>query len=184
MHFQAHSRAAASPLTIGSAVSGIDMRSRSGIDALLSQLRRQFLDIADPLRARDAIRALNAASWHGRTPAETTVLTALRGDLDAVRAHPRLRQLDLTAALTDLNAGKWQADTRIATEVAALATGTDLPAQLGTDPSASAEQVRTLLADRIGAWRKLENTSPRLAARHARAVREYLESLYFGASDS
>jgi Dynamin family len=156
------------------------LRARSGIDLLLGQLRSQFLAIADALRARYAIRALDAASWLGAGPAETAALTSLREEVDAVRSHPRLRQLDLAAALTDLNAGKWQADPEITAELVALATGSDLPGQLGVEPDAGPGKIRELLAARIAVWRTVEYTSSRLAARHARAVREHLESLYFG----
>ena len=82
------------------------LRVASGIDDLLAQLDRQFVALADPLRARTAMRALDAVGWRGGDAASVAVLTAPRSDLDAVRGHYRLRQLDLMLSLADLKAGK------------------------------------------------------------------------------
>jgi hypothetical protein len=155
------------------------LRTRSGVDALLDRLHAQFLAIADQLRARQALRALEAATWLGSTPAEKTALAGLRTDLRSVSNDPRLRELDLAAALTDLNAGRWRATPEITAEVAALATGRGLHAKLGTDPGATSDQLRALLSARIAAWRGMEGEHQRLTAGHARTVREYLEYLYF-----
>jgi hypothetical protein len=155
------------------------LRVTSGVNTLLDQLRRQFLNLADPLRARYALRALDDASWFGATPGETAVLTALRGDLDRVRSDPRFRQLSLVEAVADLNAGKWEASPDRTAELAALATGADLSSQLGIDPSVGPDQIRALLGTRIAAWRELENTSARVTARYARMICEQLESLFF-----
>jgi len=156
------------------------LRAHSGIDALTSQLSRQFAGLADPLRARSAVQALDAVSWLGASPQETAVLARLREDLDAVRDHPRLRQFGLMTVLADLEAGRWQGPTGTAAELAAFATGTDLTAQLGLAADASTAQVRARLVDRVTAWRVLENsaTSSRATSRRAREVREYLESLF------
>jgi 50S ribosome-binding GTPase len=153
------------------------LRAHSGIDPLLGQLSRQFIGLADPLRARQAIQALDAVTWLGGSPAEVAVLTRLREELDTVRQHPRLRQFALQDSLTDLQAGRWEAPGGVASELSALATGIDLPAQLGLDPSAKPGEIRQLLLTRITAWKLLENTN-RSTYRYARAVREYLESLY------
>jgi hypothetical protein len=165
--------------TRGAAVLLRALRSHSGIDTLLGQLRRQFLSLADPLRARRALQALDSASWLGTTPAETAILTALRNDLDRVRSDPRLRQLGLIEAVADLNAGCWQATPEMTRELTALATGADPHARLGIDPATAPGQIRTLLGTRIAAWRTLEYTSPRATARYAGMVREQLESLLF-----
>jgi hypothetical protein len=149
----------------------------SGVEVLLDQLKRQFVGLADPLRARYAIAALDAASWLGTSQPEIAALTRLRADLDQVKEHPRLRQFDLMNSLVDLEAQRWRASDEAAAELTALATGADLLAQLGLDPAASAAEVRAGLIERVTAWRVLENTSGRAASRHARAVREYLESL-------
>jgi len=154
------------------------LRSRSGIDVLLDQLHRQFVSLADPLRARRALQALDAASWLG-TPSETAVLVAMRHDLDHVRSDPRFRQLSLVEAVADLNAGYWQAMPELTAELTALAPGADLHAQLGIDPATAPDQIRALLRMRIAAWRTLENTSPRVTARYARIVGEQLQSLFF-----
>jgi hypothetical protein len=154
------------------------LRAHSGIDVLLGQLRRQFIDRADPLRARRAIQALDALTWLGVNPAETAALTKLREELDEVREHPRLRQFALMDSLTELNSGRWQAPDGAEAELAALATGIDLADQLGIDPAAAPTGIRELLVKRITAWHILENTSSRVTYRHARAVREYLESLF------
>jgi len=154
------------------------LRARSGIDVLLDQLKRQFVHLADPLRARYAIQALDAVTWRGTSPAEAAALIKLRDDLDGIRDHPKLRQFGLMNSLADLEAGRWQAAEDAAAELAALATGVDLAAQLRLDPSATAADTRALLLKRITAWRTLENTSPRVTSRHARVIREYLESLY------
>jgi hypothetical protein len=156
------------------------LRAQSGIDDLLKQLSRQFLTLADPLRARTAIQTLDAGSWKGTSAAETDTLTRLRGELDALRGHARLRQLALASSLADLNAGKWAASEDATDELVALATGADLAAQLRLDPGAGAEAIRAALTGRISAWRSTENTSGRAIARHARVVREYLESLFSG----
>jgi hypothetical protein len=157
------------------------LRSRSGIDVLLDQLRRQFLNLADPLRARYALRILDAATWLSASPEECAVLTALRYDLDDVRSDPRLRRLSLMEAVADLHAGYWEATSEFTQELTALAAGADLPEQLGLDPPADLGQIRAVLSTRISAWRELENTSPRGTARYARLVREQLEALFFGA---
>lgn len=155
------------------------LRTTSGVSKLLGQLRSQFLNLADPLRARYALRALDDASWFGATPTESAVLTALRDDLDRIRSDPRFRQLSLVEAIADLNAGKWDAAPDRTAELTALATGADLPSQLAIDSSVGPDQIRALLKTRIAAWRELENTSPRVTARYARIVCEQLESLFF-----
>jgi hypothetical protein len=150
----------------------------SGIGDLLGQLDRQFVALADPLRARSAIRALDAVAWLGGDAASVAALTALRSDLDALRGHPGLRRLDLTLSLADLRAGKWAAPPDAAASLGALVTGDGLAAQLEVDDSADAGTITAALGTRIAAWRTIENTSGRATARHARAVREYLESLF------
>jgi len=154
------------------------LRAHSGIDVLLDQLKRQFVGLADPLRARWAIQALDAVTWRGRNPTEVAALTRLRENLDLMREHRRLHQLGLLTSLTDLEAGHWQGPEDAAAELAALATGPSLAAQLRLDPAASPEAIHAFLVSRITAWRTVENTVPRATARHARAIREYLESLY------
>jgi hypothetical protein len=151
------------------------LRAVSGIDDLLAQLDRQFVALADPLRARTAMRTLDAVTWLGGDPASAATLTALRSELDAVRGHHRLRQLDLMLSLADLDAGKWTAPPDAAASLARLVSGDSLAAQLGPDDGADPDEV---LGAQIAAWRTIENTSGRAAARHARAVREYLESLF------
>jgi len=157
-----------------------ELRERSGIRILLELLQRRFVAMSDPLRARTAIQALDAVSWRASTAAEATVLAKMRDELDAVRASPKLRQLDLATALAELSAGKWAASEQAAAQLVALATGTDLAAQLGAQGGITNRQARDQLAERITEWRTLENTGPRAAARHARAVREYLELLFLG----
>jgi hypothetical protein len=154
------------------------LRAHSGIDVLLDQLKRQFVGLADPLRARWAVQVLDAVTWRGRNPAEVAALSKLREDLDLIREHRRVRQLGLLTSLTDLELGHWQGPEGAVAELAALATETSLAAQLRLDPAASPEAIDDLLADRVHAWRIVENTAPRATARHARAVREYLESLH------
>ena len=154
------------------------LRAHSGIDALLDQLKRQFTDLADPLRARWAIAALDAVAWNWSSPQEATALARLRDDLATARQHPRLRQFGLVASLASLEASDWEAPEGTVAELSALATGTTVLAQLGLPPVAAAAEVRARLVDRITAWHVVENTSPRATARHARAIREYLESLF------
>jgi Dynamin family len=154
------------------------LRAHSGIDVLLDQLKRQFTDLADPLRARWAIAALDRVVWDSSSPQEAAALTQLRDALGIVREHPRLRQFGLAATLTDLEAGEWEGPQDAAAELAALTAGTTLVAQLGLPPSAAPHEIRTRLIARIMAWRVIENTSTRATSRHARAIREYLESLF------
>jgi hypothetical protein len=155
------------------------LRAHSGIDVLLDQLKRQFIDLADPLRARWAIAALDAVAWTASTSGDAAALARLRDDLAIAREHPRLRQFALFASLAELEGGEWEAPPEAAAELAALTTGTTVADQLGLPPSASAAEARARLIDRITAWRILENTASRTTARHAREVREYLESLFF-----
>lgn len=158
------------------------LRAASGIDDLLTQLDRQFVALADPLRARAAMRELDAATWIG-DPASVAALTALRAELDALRGHHRLRQLDLALSFADLEAGKWTAPPEAAAALAALVSGNGLPAPPGPgdgvhpDGGTGPDEVPDALGSQIAAWRTLENTSGRATARHARVVREYLESL-------
>ena len=163
------------------------LRERSGIDALLARLDRQFVALADPLRARIALQALDAASWIPvKAPAAARALVRLRADLDAIRSDRRLRQLSLARSLADLNAGQWSVPDEAAQSLTAFATGTTLAEQLGLkqagdSPSPdklSEAELRTTLIRQISAWRTIENTASRVTARHARVVREYLESLY------
>ena len=156
------------------------LREQSGIKDLLDLLQQKFVAMSDPLRARTAIQALDAVSWRASTPGEATVLARMRDELDVIRSHPKLRQLDLATALTEMSAGKWTASEHYTAQLVALATGADLFAQLATDSEITTSQARDLLAQRITEWRTLENTAPRAAVRHARAVREYLESLFLG----
>ncbi|MGH3205961.1 MAG: hypothetical protein ACRDOA_18480 [Streptosporangiaceae bacterium] len=117
-------------------------------------------------------------TWLGTSPAEAAALVKLRDDLDGIRDHPKLRQFALMNSLADLEAGRWQAPEDASAELTALATGADLPAQLRLEQATSADEIRALLVKRITAWHTLENTSPRATSRHARVIREYLESLY------
>jgi hypothetical protein len=158
-----------------------ELRRASRIDDLLGQLDQRFVPLADGLRARVAIQALDAVSWTGGDPATTAALTALRADLDALKGHLKLRQLDLKLSLAELNAGKWTAPEPAAESLAALAASADVASQAGLEPGASLAEVRAALIARIADWRRIENTSGRAAARHARVVREYLESLYSAA---
>lgn len=155
------------------------LRAASGVDDLLAQLDRQFVALADPLRARSAIATLDAVSWLGGDPASVAALTALRTELDALRGHRLLRQLDLMLSLADLNAGKWSAPADAVTSLAGLVSGGSRGAQLGLADTADPDQVRAAISTQIAAWRTIENTSGRATARHARTVREYLESLLF-----
>jgi GTPase SAR1 family protein len=154
------------------------LRAHSGVDALLDQLRHQFVGLADALRAQWALDELDAVTWQGTTQADNDTLARLRNELDLVRAHPKLRQFGLMTSLADLEAGYWAAPGDAASELAALVTGHGLRAQLQAGPDVDTDELRVLLIGRITAWRTLENTSSRVTARHARAVREYLESLY------
>jgi hypothetical protein len=154
------------------------LRAHSGIDVLLDQLKQQFTGLADPLRARWAIAALDRVAWDSSSPQAAAALARLRDDLGIAREHPKLRQFGLAASLADLKAGGWQAPEGTAAELSALATGTTVPAQLGLPPSASAAEISARLIGRITAWHVVENTSPRATSRHARAIREYLESVF------
>lgn len=154
------------------------LRTHSGVDALFAQLKRQFTSLADPLRARRAIQALDAVTYLGTSPAEAATLAKLRRELDTVREHPRLRQFALMESLTELSAGRWQAPDGSMAELSALTTGHDLPAQLRLDPSVGPDEIRARLRERIAAWRTIENTGTRATYRHAVAIREYLESLF------
>jgi hypothetical protein len=154
------------------------LQVRSGIDVLLDRIQYQFLNVGDALRARRAVQALDAASWLGRSTAEKASLIKLRDDLHQVRQHPRFRQLGIAEALADLNANRWQAKQEFADELAALAYGMNLPAQLRADPASTPDELRALLKTRIAAWRTLANPEYAATARYARTVYEYLESLY------
>ena len=57
-------------------------------------------------------------------------------------------------------------------------TGDGPAAILGLDDGADTEEINVALRTQIAAWRAIENTTGRATARHARAVREYLESLF------
>jgi hypothetical protein len=50
--------------------------------------------------------------------------------------------------------------------------------QLGLAPAAGPDEIKAVLLKRIAAWRYTENTASRATYRHARPVREYLESLF------
>jgi hypothetical protein len=154
------------------------LRQASGIDALLTQLQRQFVELADPLRARWAIEVLDGISWTAQSPAEQSVLARLRDDLGLVRGHLRIRQLDLMGSLTDLEAGLWEGPEGTSSELTALAAGASLHSQLGLAPAASASEVRARLVERITAWRIAENTLSLSGSRHARVIGEYLQAAY------
>jgi hypothetical protein len=154
------------------------LQSRSGIDVLLDRIQRQFLNFGDALRARHAIQALDAASWLGSSPTEKASLIKLRDDLDQVRQHPKFRQLSIAEVFADLNTRRWQTTQEFTDELAALAHGTDLPAQLRINPASTPDELRALLSTSIAAWRTLANSERAATARYPRTVYEYLELLY------
>jgi hypothetical protein len=155
----------------------------SGVDVLLAQLRLQFLSVADPLRARDAIRKLDEVAWQPADPSESKALARLRDDLAVAAADPRFLLLDIVDNLTAYATAKWQgAGTDPTDELTCLVTGTSTTAKLGLPDRTPVDQVQKALIERIGKWRTVEGDGDLETARRARAVREYLEALHAAAT--
>jgi Dynamin family len=150
--------------------------ARSGVSVLLDQIHLQFLSVADPLRAKAAIRKLDAVAWPGALTPDSAALAQLRDDLATAAADPRLLLLDIVANLTAWETGNWAEVPDPTAELARLVTGTAIADRLRLPADASPERVQEKLAARIGYWRLVEGSGNLDTARRARSVRQYLEA--------
>ena len=79
---------------------------RSGIETVLERIDTVFVAGADRLRASAGIAALEHLGWDATDEVDRRSLLSLQSELDRLRLEPALRQVDLAAALVDLEAGR------------------------------------------------------------------------------
>ena len=152
---------------------------RSGIETVLERIDTVFVAGADRLRASAGIAALEHLGWDATDEVDRRSLLSLQSELDRLRLEPALRQVDLAAALVDLEAGRMRlADEHVA-RLRDLATGSDDARRLGLDPGADREAVVAAATAQIPAWRALEARPSRVLQRHVRTAREMCEHILF-----
>ncbi len=109
----------------------------SGMAVLLDRIDTVFVAGADRLRAGAGIRALENVGWDVTDEVDRRVLLGLQSELDQLRLEPALRQVELAAALVDVDAGRLRLTDDDLTRLRDLATGTDDARRLGLDAGAS-----------------------------------------------
>ena len=151
---------------------------RSGINRLLERVRERLLAGADALRADGAAARLqDALPLAG--PAERHVADRLRAGLREIARHPAMRRAELAEAAQAQADGVLPLSARHAGQLHALLVGTTDAARVGLPDDAAEEELRARIGELVGEWRTLESELPRKARRHATAVREVLEAMYF-----
>jgi hypothetical protein len=158
--------------------------ARSGIDTVLERIDTVFVAGADRLRASAGIAALEHVGWGARDEVDRRALLSLQSDLDRLRLEPALRQVELAAALVDLEAGRMRLGDEDVARLRDLATGVDDARRLGLEADADREAVAAAAAAQIPAWRRLEARPSRALARHVRTARELCEHILFTGADS
>jgi len=156
---------------------------RSGIDTVLERIETVFVAGADRLRASAGIAALEHLGWDAPDEVDRRALLALQSDLDRLRLEPALRQVELAAALVDLEAGRMRLGDPDVARLRDLATGVDDARRLGLDADAGPEAVAAAAAAQIPRWRRLEARPSRVLQRHVRTARELCEHILFAGPD-
>ncbi|MFD5881374.1 GTPase [Streptomyces yangpuensis] len=169
------------------------LRTASGVDALLDEIRQRFVAAADRLRAAAALALIDEAARtaladDALAPAARRALDGLRAGAAALRRHPLLRQTELAPALADFAAGRLRLSEPDTASLLRLATGATTSACLGLpEPSvgttaSDATRAARTAAEAAARWRQLESGPSRVLRRHARTARELCEELYFRAA--
>jgi hypothetical protein len=156
---------------------------RSGIGGVLERIDAVFVAGADRLRASAGIAALEHLGWDAPDEVDRRALLALQSDLDRLRLEPALRQVELAAALVDLEAGRMRLGDEDVARLRDLATGVDDARRLGLDADAGPEAVAAAAAAQIPQWRRLEARPSRVLQRHVRTARELCEHILFAGPD-
>ncbi|MFE5522232.1 dynamin family protein [Streptomyces virginiae] len=154
------------------------LRERSGFDALEARVREEFVERADALRAVTALRSLTAVA---RSLPPGGPREHLRSGLAVIRRQPALRQIALSAALTDQGSGRMTLDAERSAALTALVHGRSAAASLGLPEGLSPAGTAARAAQEAGRWRAYETAPHRRVRIHARAARELCEALYFSA---
>ena len=152
---------------------------RSGIETVLERIDTVFVAGADRLRASAGIAALEHLGWDAPDEVDRRALLTLQSEIDRLRLEPALRQVDLAAALVDLEAGRMRLGDDDVARLRDLATGSDDARRLGLDPDAGPEAVAAAAAAQIPQWRRLEARPSRVLQRHVRTARELCEHILF-----
>ncbi|GAA4774535.1 50S ribosome-binding GTPase [Actinomycetospora chlora] len=155
------------------------LAEHSGLAAVLERIETVFVAGADRLRASAGIAALEHLGWDVPDEVDRRALLALQSDLDRLRLEPALRQVDLAAALVDLEAGRMRLGDEDVARLRDLATGTDDARRLGLPAGAGREEVAAAAAAQIPQWRRLEARPSRVLQRHVRTARELCEHILF-----
>ncbi|GAA4907704.1 dynamin family protein [Actinomycetospora succinea] len=155
---------------------------RSGVEAVLERIETVFVAGADRLRASAGIAALEHLGWDAADEVDRRALLALQSELDRLRLEPALRQVELAAALVDLENGRMRLGDDDVARLRDLATGVDDARRLGLDAGADAAAVAAAATAQIPAWRRLEARPSRVLQRHVRTARELCEHILFNAS--
>ncbi|MHC1562976.1 dynamin family protein [Actinomycetospora sp. C-140] len=157
--------------------------ARSGIDTVLERIDTVFVAGADRLRASAGIAALEHLGWDTPDELDRRVLLTLQSDLDRLRLEPALRQVDLAAALVDLEAGRMRLGDDDVARLRDLATGVDDARRVGLDAGAGREEIVAAARAQIPQWRRLEARPSRVLQRHVRTARELCERILFSGAD-
>jgi hypothetical protein len=152
---------------------------RSGVATVLERIDTVFVAGADRLRASAGIAALEHLGWDAPDEVDRRALLALQSDLDRLRLEPALRQVELAAALVDLEAGRMRLGDDDVARLRDLATGVDDARRLGLAEGAGREEVAAAAAAQIPQWRRLEARPSRVLQRHVRTARELCEHILF-----
>ncbi|MEJ2863159.1 dynamin family protein [Actinomycetospora flava] len=152
---------------------------RSGIETVLERIETVFVAGADRLRASAGIAALEHL-WDAPDEVDRRALLTLQSELDRLRLEPALRQVDLAAALVDLEAGRMRLGDEDVARLRDLATGADDARRLGLPADAGPDEVAAAATAQIPQWRRLEARPSRVLQRHVRTARELCEHILFG----
>ncbi|MFC5137302.1 dynamin family protein [Actinomycetospora rhizophila] len=153
---------------------------RSGVEAVLERIETVFVAGADRLRASAGIAALEHL-WEAPDEVDRRALRTLQSELDRLRLEPALRQVDLAAALVDLENGRMRLGDEDVARLRDLATGADDARRLGLPADAGADAIAAAATAQIPAWRRLEARPSRVLQRHVRTARELCEHMLFAA---
>jgi hypothetical protein len=159
------------------------LRQRSGIDALVRQVDAHFAEGSDRLRASSALPALDWVAWSDGGIDSNGPLARMRRELTQIRREPSMRQVEVGAALNDLNAGRFSLSEQDQVALVLLATGRTPAERLALPASASAAEIAARAAEQNDRWRTLAAKPSQALAHCATVAREFCEAMYFHAED-
>jgi hypothetical protein len=156
---------------------------RSGIEGVLERIGTVFVAGADRLRASAGIAALEHLGWDTPDEVDRRALLTLQSELDRLRLEPALRQVELAAALVDLEAGRMRLGDDDVARLRDLATGADSARMLGLAADAGPEAIAAAATAQVPQWRRLEARPSRVLQRHVRTARELCEAILFSGGE-